>query len=288
MSNIEKKQSAVLLLQSEVVQTKFKEILGTKSKGFITSVLSVISGNTSLRNADANSVYMAAMMAAALDLPINQSLGFAYIIPYGDKAQFQLGSKGFIQLALRSGQFKTISSSVVYEGQLKANDPLKGYEFDWSNKISDTVIGYVAYFSLINGFEKSLFMNIDEIKNHGMKFSKTYNSKSGVWQTDFNAMAEKTVLKRLLSKFAPLSIEMQKAIVADQAMINDVETMDVSYIDNDQKEEVDHEEKRLLSLIENAKDNQTLSKLYVYLQKYPSLSSAYLDAHDRLEKGGDE
>jgi recombination protein RecT len=211
------------------VKSKFNELMGNRSAQFITSVLSVVNNNNYLKNASPESVFSSALMAATLDLPVNPNLGFAYIIPYGQQAQFQVGYKGLIQLALRSGQFKTISVTPVYEGQIKQQNPLTGFEFDWSNKQSDNVVGYAAYFSLINGFEKTMYMTTEEINAHGKRFSKTYGN--GVWKSDYNAMAQKTVLKLLLSRFAPLSIEMQKAVIADQSIIRDVENMDVEYID---------------------------------------------------------
>ena len=171
------------------------------------------------------------MMAATLDLPINANLGFAYIIPYGDQAQFQMGYKGFIQLALRSGQFKNISAAPIYKGQIIEEDPLKGFVFDWSKKESDEIVGYAAFFSLLNGFEKTFYMTTEKITEHGRKFSKNFSNSSSLWKKDFESMAMKTVLKLLLSKYAPLSVEMQKAVIADQAVINDVETLDVDYID---------------------------------------------------------
>jgi len=289
MSNIQTTNSAIDLLKSDQVQAKFQELLGNKSKGFVTSVMSAISTNPALRQADPQSVYMSAMMGAVLDLPINQNLGFAYIVPYGDKAQFQIGVRGLVQLAQRSGQFKTISSCPVYEGQLKSQDPLKGFEFDWSAKASEKVIGFVAYFSLINGFEKTLYMSMDEVAYHGKKYSKTFGNKYGVWQTDFNAMAEKTVLKRLLSKFAPLSIEMQKAIVVDQAVIKDAETLDVQYIDNEVTQ-ADKEKERMLGLINSAKSIESLNKLTLSVDLDGGFSDneimdAYTSKLDQL-KGG--
>lgn len=218
--------------QREDVKSKFSELLGTRTNQFMTSLLSIVNNNNYLKNASPESIYTSAMMAAALDLPINPNLGFAYIIPYGNQAQFQVSYRGLIQLCLRSGQFKTISVTPVYEGQLIENNPLTGYKFDFNVKTSDKVIGYCSYFSLINGFEKSLYMTVDEITAHGKKYSKTFGS--GVWKTDYNAMAQKTCLKLLLSKYAPMSIEMQKAIIADQAVIKNVEDMEVEYVDNGQ------------------------------------------------------
>jgi len=214
------------------VKSKFNELMGNRSAQFITSVLSVVNNNNYLKNASPESVFSSALMAATLDLPVNPNLGFAYIIPYGQQAQFQVSYKGLIQLALRSGQFKTISVTPVYEGQIKQQNPLTGFEFDWSNKQSDKVVGYAAYFSLINGFEKTMYMTVEEIQAHGKRFSKTYGN--GVWKTDFDAMAQKTCLKLLLSKYAPLSIEMQKAVIADQSIIRDVENMEVEYVDSGQ------------------------------------------------------
>lgn len=216
--------------QRDDVRSKFTELLGTRTNQFMTSLLSIVNNNSYLRNASPDSIYTSAMMAAALDLPINPNLGFAYIIPYGNQAQFQIGYKGLIQLALRSGQFKTISVTPVYEGQLIENNPLTGFKFDFNNKQSDKAIGYAAYFSLINGYEKTMYMSVSEVEAHGKKYSKTFNN--GVWKNDFNAMAQKTCLKLLLSKYAPLSIEMQKAVVADQAVIKNVEDMEVEYVDN--------------------------------------------------------
>ena len=215
--------------QREDVKAKFQEVIGTKSTQFITSLMSVINQNEYLKKAKPESIYMSAMMAAALDLPINPALGFAYIIPYGDSAQFQIGYKGLIQLALRSGQFKTISACPVYEGQLIENNPLTGYKFDFNVKLSDKVIGYAAYFSLINGFEKYNYMTVSEVENHGKKYSKTYSN--GTWKKDFDAMALKTCTKLLLAKYAPLSIQMERALVSDQAVIKNVDTMEVDYVD---------------------------------------------------------
>ena len=137
-----------------------------------------------------------------------------------------IGYKGLIQLAQRTGQYQTISASEVREGQIKDYDPLKGVQFDWT--VTDgEIIGYVAYFKLINGFEKYLYMTLKELEAHGQKYSKSYNSKdkytkeyNGIWKTNFDAMAKKTVLKQLISKFGIMSVEMQDAVVKDQQIID--------------------------------------------------------------------
>lgn len=250
-------------LNSDGIKNKFTEILGQKGVGFISSVLSVVSSNQSLANADQNSVYTAALMAASLDLPINQNLGLAYIVPYNAKqsdgtykqmAQFQLGYKGFLQLAQRSGQFKTINSTDVKEGEIVSWDRMSGeMKFEWiqdsKERLNKKTIGYLSYFKLLNGFENSLYMTIEEIDAHAKKYSQTYKKYgTGLWKDEFDGMAKKTVTKLNLSKNAPLSIEMQKAVTSDQAVIKSdsfvhEETVDVEtqYVDNETVY-VDHEE----------------------------------------------
>ena len=258
------------LLSRDSVKKKFEELLGKKAQGFITSVLQCVSSNDLLSKADPASIYHAASVAATLDLPLNNNLGFAYIVPYNQKqkdgtykqvAQFQLGYKGFIQLAQRSGQFKTISASPVYEGQIIESNPLTGYKFDFTKKTSDKVIGYAGYFRLLNGFEKIVFSTIEELKSHGLKYSQTFKKGYGLWNDNFDSMATKTVIKLLLSKFAPLSIEMQKAVVTDQAVINDEEAIDVTYADNAEEIPIDKEEERITLMIQDAKSADELESL---------------------------
>ena len=263
-------KSVKALFANEQVTAKFKEVLGAKSAGFIASVLQIASLNLP-KNVEPKSVLNAALMAATLDLPVNNNLGFFYIISYNQKqpdgtylpvAQAQMGYKAFIQLAQRSGLYKTISAAPIYEGQLKSTNPLTGYEFDFTKKDSDKIIGFAGYFSLINGFEKTIFMSTEEMQSHGLKYSKTYSKDSSLWKKDFIGMGNKTVLKLLLSKFGPLSIEMQKAITADQAVINDVDTDDVTYVDNSYEDvTVDHESERVRLMIDDCKTPDELTAL---------------------------
>lgn len=247
MSNIQ--VTAKQFFQQDSVKRKFEELLGKRSSAFMTSVLQIVSNNSYLQNASPQSVFNAACVAATLDLPINNNLGFAYIVPYGKDAQFQMGYRGFIQLAQRSGQFKTIASSPIYEGQLIEENPLTGFVFDFKVKKSGTPIGYAAYFELLNGFQKTLYMTTEELKQHGLRFSQTFKRGSGLWKDDFESMALKTVLKLLLSKFAPLSVEMQKAVITDQGVISDPDTLDVAYSDNTEPE-INHELERATKMIE--------------------------------------
>lgn len=228
------------------IRQKFEEVLGKKTQGFLASVMQV-ANQPQLKGAVPATVINAAMMAATLDLPINNNLGFAYIVPYKRKfkdaqgkwsesleAQFQMGYKGFIQLAQRSGQFARIAATPVYEGQLISANPLLGYEFDWTIPNQGEAIGYVAFFKLLNGFTAELYMSTADVKKHASKYSQSFKYGSGVWKDNFESMALKTVTKLLLSKQAPLSIEMQTAQLADQAIVRDVETNSFEYIDHDE------------------------------------------------------
>nr|DAW12270.1 MAG TPA: RecT protein [Caudoviricetes sp.] len=206
------------MLESQAYKKKFEEMLGKKAAGFMSSIIAVTNNNNYLMKADPATVIGAAAQAAMLDLPINQSLGFAYIVPYKGAAQFQLGYKGYIQLAQRSGQYVDIGAKTVYEGELEYENRLLD-KFRFGERTGDKVIGYLAYFRLTNGFEKMLFMTLDEMQAHAKKYSQNYKGGTDKWGlADFNVMAEKTVLKRLLSKFGPLSIE---SVQMSQALSND-------------------------------------------------------------------
>lgn len=206
------------MLEMPAYKNKFNEMLGKKAAGFMSSIIAVANNNKLLAKAEPSTVIGAAAQAAMLDLPINQSLGFAYIVPYKGAAQFQLGYKGYIQLAQRSGQYVDIGAKTVYEGELEYENRLLD-KFKFGERTGDKVIGYLAYFRLTNGFEKMLFMELDEMIAHAKKYSKSYSDGTEKWGlTDFNTMAEKTVLKRLLSKYGPLSIE---SVQMSQALSND-------------------------------------------------------------------
>ena len=229
------------ILANETMKKKFTEILGKKAPGFMASIISLYNSDTNFSKVDGYSVVNSALMAATLDLPINKEFGFAWIIPYGKSAQFQVGYKGFIQLALRTGQYQKLNVIPVYDGQLKRFNPLtEDIELNFDEPIVDgekKIIGYAFYMRLINGFEKTIYWTRKEVEEHGKRFSKTYNN--GPWKTDFDAMAKKTVLKNSLTKWGILSVEMQKAIEADQAVVeksidnlDDINHDDLKYPDN--------------------------------------------------------
>lgn len=265
-----------VFLNSDAIKSKFIEVLGQKATGFIASVLAACNMNADLKNATTESIYTAALMAATLDLPINPNLSFAYLIPYKKnvgkpnetvECQFQIGAKGFKQLAQRTGRYLTISDAKVYEGQLIEENPLTGYKFDWKLKKSDKIIGYVSYFKLVNGFESTFYMSAEDMTKHALRYSQTFRSKtqwvkeSSKWTTDFDAMALKTVTKLNISKNGPLSIEMEKAMITDQAVIKDTDTLDVEYEDNRSDPPKDHLQERMSLLIENAKTVADLDNL---------------------------
>lgn len=243
-TNGNKKISLAGCLNNNTVKRKFEEVLGKKANGFISSLLSLTNSTPALQQADPKTVLSAAMTAATLDLPINPNLGFAYIVPYrsknGMQGQFQMGYKGFNQLAMRTGQYKTINVSAIYEGQIKSIDPFTG-DIERGEKESDKIIGYVAYFKMINGFEKYLYMTVEELEAHGKKYSQAYRSdKDCLWKSNFDSMAKKTVLKLLISKYGIMSIEMlgmDKALQADQAVIGKNNTYD--YVDNQDDDVID-------------------------------------------------
>lgn len=205
------------MLESPAIKKRFEEVLDKKAPQFISSVVNLVNGDTNLRKVDQMSVIASAMVAATLDLPVDKNLGYAWVVPYGDKAQFQLGYKGYVQLALRTGQYKSINVVEICEGELiKWNQLTEELVIDFEKRLSDVVVGYAGHFELINGFRKTVYWTKEQIEKHRKKFSK---SPFG-WSKDFDAMAKKTVLRNMLSKWGILSIEMQTAYKGDMNTVN--------------------------------------------------------------------
>ena len=236
------------LMHSPAVVRKLNEVWNSPqmANSFMSSVISVANGNPQLRKAEPMSIIGAAMVAATMQLQVIPTLGQCYIIPYGSKAQFQVGYLGLLQLCQRSGQFKKILAAPVHEGEYISGDEFdEDYVFDRKQRKSDKVIGYMAKFELLNGFTKVAYWDIDKVKVHATKFSQAFRSGfNSPWKSDFDAMAQKTVLKSIL-KFAPKSIEMQNAVTFDQSVINtntsDVQDLDIDafapeYVDNIESE----------------------------------------------------
>ena len=236
------------LMHSPAVVGKLNEVWNSPqmANSFMSSVISVANGNPQLRKAEPMSIIGAAMVAATMQLQVIPTLGQCYIIPYGSKAQFQVGYLGLLQLCQRSGQFKKILAAPVHEGEYISGDEFdEDYVFDRKQRKSDKVIGYMAKFELLNGFTKVAYWDIDKVKAHATKFSQAFRSGfNSPWKSDFDAMAMKTVMKSIL-KYAPKSIEMQNAVTFDQAVINtntsDVQDLDIDafapeYVDNIESE----------------------------------------------------
>ena len=211
-----------MMLQSDNTKRRFAEVLGKKSVAFMSSLLSAYNTNSYLQECEPATILSSAMIAATLDLPINSNLGFAAVVPYKGKAQFQMMYKGFIQLCLRSGQYSTMNAAPVYDGQLVSNNPFTGeIKLNADGKKSDKVVGYVAYEKLMNGFEKFLYITKEKAEEHGKKYSQSYQKGKGIWVDNFDAMALKTVVKMLLSKWGIMTVELQRAIEFDQAVVVD-------------------------------------------------------------------
>ncbi len=210
-----------------------QKALDTQAASFTANVIALVNNSPLLQKCDPVTVMFAAMKATALKLPLDQSLGYAYVVPYKGLAQFQIGWRGFIQLAIRTNLYEQINVRDVRQGEVVGEDFVSG-DMQFAPLPPDVrsqypVVGYLAFFKLTNGFKKQSFWTLQEITEHAQKFSKTYNSQGGVWQSNFDAMAKKTVLKLLISRFGPTSVEMQNAMSSDQAVLTEGAR---TYVDN--------------------------------------------------------
>ena len=222
-------------LQAKATQQLFENALGKNAGAFTTSLIEVFSSDTVLQKCEIGAVIREAQKAATLNLPINKNLGFSYIVPYFNKKTgatdptFQLGYKGLIQLALRTGYYKNINADIVYEGELSGKNKLTG-EIELNGvKHSDKVVGYFAYIEFLNGFHKTLYMSVEDIAKHAVTYSKSTKqsmnqliARAGQpplqglgWYNNFDEMAKKTVLRLLISKYGYMSVDMQTAISDD-------------------------------------------------------------------------
>lgn len=268
-TGVAKKETVKSLFESPEIKQRIAAILDKNAPQFITSVIQLVNSDRNLAECKPISVINAAMTAATLNLPLNNNLGFAYVVPYNvsvgnnqweKQAQFQLGYKGFKQLAQNTGRFAILNQTDVREGELKKQNRLTGeIDFEWIEdaeaRLKAKIIGYVSYFKLTNGFVSILYMTDAEIEQHARQYSKVYKKDGtggGLWKTDRNAMALKTVTKLNISKNAPLSIvdkNLAVALQADQAVIREFnnETQTYDYVDNETQDaeytEVTHKDK---------------------------------------------
>lgn len=204
-----------MALSAESVRGQFQNALADKANLFMANIVELYGGDPGLQECDPNRVIMECLKAATLDLPLNKSLGFAYIVAYNKVPQFQIGYKGIIQLAMRTGQYRDLNAGTIYEGVQVERDMLSGrVTFNGAPK-GDKAQGYFAFFRLLNGFEKSLYMTVAEIEAHAKKFSKSYRFDGSPWKTNFDAMATKTCIRLLLSKYGPMSVTLQERMDLD-------------------------------------------------------------------------
>lgn len=232
------------LASSSVIES-FTKLLGNRANGFISALTSLVGNNDLLQKADTTSIILAAGQSAAMNLPINPALGMAAIVPFNDRksgktiAQFQVMRDGWIDLVQRSGKIATIVNEIVYEGELVSQNRFIGeYDFSGQRK-SDKIVGYMAYAKTTSGFEKTIFMTVDEAMAHAKRYSGQFSRyNSGLWKDNFNAMALKTVLKMLIKKWLPKSPDMEVALVSDQASFTqgEVGNAQPEYVDNAQRE----------------------------------------------------
>lgn len=234
--NITKTQEMNRLLQNKGVNQMFQNALQNNAGPFISSLIDLYNGDDYLQKCDAKEVMMEALKAATLNLPINKNLGFAYIVPYKGKATMTIGYKGYMQLAMRTGQYQALNAGCIFEGmELKQNYLAGTFEIIGSPK-SNEVTGYFAYFKLINGFEKAIYMSKAEIEAHAKRYSQSYGSKYSPWTNEFDSMGQKTVMLRLLKRYGVLSTEMQQAIMneTDQVFEEEVSTnANVEIVENE-------------------------------------------------------
>ena len=227
-------------LGQDTIKKQMKALLKDRAGYFAMALVQVVDGNEQLQNAEPQSIFNAGIASAILGLPIEKNLGFSYIVPYGSKAQFQIGYKGFIQLALRTGQYKLINSTAIKEGEIKLKNRLTGeidFNFIEDDDLRDTLktVGYASYIEFNNGFRNTLYMSMKQVQAHAKKYSKSFGHKKSVWTDNFEAMALKTVLKLNLAKFGALSVDFEKALQLDGTTINKVQdngTLEAEYSDN--------------------------------------------------------
>lgn len=253
------------LMKLDYTQDYLSTVLGERRQSFVTSLTELVSNDKNLQQCEPETIMYAALTATAMNLPLNKSLGYAYVIPFKNnktgttEAQLQLGYKAYQQLAVRTKEYDVINATDVREGELKKINRLTGrYTFEWidpEERNEKPIIGYAAIFQLKDGYSKTIFMTVEEMQAHATRYSQTYSSrnefvrKNSKWSTDFDAMAKKTIIKKLLNDgTAPKSIEILNALKADQSVQREAGAY--SYVDNDKETAKD-------ALAERAKERAT-------------------------------
>lgn len=254
-----------VVIQSDMYKKLINNTLGDpeRSKRFIASISSAVATNPNLQQCEAGTILSGALLGESLNLSPSPQLGHYYLVPYKNnktgttEAQFQLGWHGYYQLAIRSGQYKDLDVIEIKDGEYLGRDKLTGkqrFEFieDESERINKPTIGYLGYFELLNGYRKQIYMSKEEMEKHADTYSKAFNladynklkagqipekemwKYSSYWYKDFDGMAFKTILRRLISKYGVMSIEMQEAYTKDMAVMR--ENGDYDYVDSSVEE----------------------------------------------------
>lgn len=305
MSQVSTIKSLKAVLSSDLMKNKIAEIVGKNAPTFTTSIIQIASQNEMLSKAEPNSIVAAALTAATLNLPLNNAIGQAYIVPFNEKqpdgskivkAQFILGYKGLKQLATRSGQFLAMNCKDVRQGEIKMVDHLSGVmEFEWiqdfDKRQKTPIVGYVSYFKLINGFESTFYMTKEEMTAHGKKFSQTFKYNKGLWVDDYEKMALKTISKlHLNAGEAPLSLEMQMGIKSDQGVLSLDEssgevTEDINYADNTVPK-IDPDAERMRMLVDGIETQDDIDFARANIPESEKVLHADIDAKEQILKKG--
>lgn len=219
--DMNRKRMKALIANPELIE-RMQNMLGQNAGTFLASVLDLYTSDSILSECNPNEVMQEAMKAAALHLPVVKSLGFAYIVPFKDKKGIQrpnfiLGYKGYIQLCMRTGHYKTINAGAIYEGETVIDNRITGEVRVEGKPTSDKPIGYFAHISTINGFEKTEYWSKERVVRHASAKSKSWKRENSPWHTDFDAMAEKTLIRHLLSRYAEMSVDIMTALASDSA-----------------------------------------------------------------------
>lgn len=245
-----------IAIQSDMYKNLINQTLGDKDRAtrFIASISSAVATNQSLQECDAGTILSGALLGESLNLSPSPQLGQYYLVPFSDSkkgykvAQFQLGYKGYIQLAIRSGQYKKLNVLAIKKGELVRYDPLNeeievNLIDDEEERENAETVGYYAMFEYTNGFRKSMYWSKAKMEKHALKYSSGYKAKKGYtfWEKDFDGMAYKTMLRQLISKWGIMSIDMQQAVEKDMTTINTDGTYE--YVDNEETTIIEQEEK---------------------------------------------
>lgn len=247
-SLVAKKSTFSTFLTSDAVKTKVNQMIaGPAGNKFITSLISLVSNNPAIAECEHSTILSSALLGESLKLSPSPQLGQFYIVPFNDNkngrkvAQFQIGYKGYIQLAMRSGQYRDLDVIEVRQGEYKGKDTFTGkprIEFieDDRERLQLPIVGYFAYFELLNGFRKSIYWTKEKMEQHALTYSQAYKTdikkgwKMSFWSKDFDAMAFKTLLRQLISKWGIMSIDFQTAVTHDMGIIDD--NGNANFVDN--------------------------------------------------------